>query len=50
MSPTSYQLLYPAMWIAKIRKIFDSANFICKNFKNYDKTASKHYYFAILSM
>ena len=31
MSPTSYQLLYPAMWNAKVRNIFETANFYFKN-------------------
>ena len=31
MSPTSYQLLYPAMWIAKVGSIFEFSKLIGKD-------------------
>ena len=33
MSPTSYQLLYPAMWNAKIVIIFNIAKFSLKMYR-----------------
>jgi hypothetical protein len=29
MSPTSYRLLYSAMWIAKVRTFFGNPKFFC---------------------